>query len=59
MQILAELLSEDLPEITWQVHSISQFLDLYTHWPRSTRSWTARPTPTRPCARGLPTWAPL
>ncbi|MGW8528975.1 hypothetical protein [Nocardiopsis sp. NPDC055824] len=34
VQILAQLLSKDLPEITWQVHSISKFLDLYTHWPR-------------------------
>ncbi|APC37834.1 hypothetical protein A9R04_25545 [Nocardiopsis dassonvillei] len=33
-QILARLLSEDLPEITWQVYEVSRFLDLYTGHPQ-------------------------
>ncbi|MFC9086989.1 hypothetical protein [Nocardiopsis dassonvillei] len=33
-QILARLLSEDLPEVTWQVYEVSRFLDLYTGHPQ-------------------------
>ncbi|MGW9447141.1 hypothetical protein [Bacillus mobilis] len=32
-QILARLLSEDLPEITWHLSSVSRFLHLFTDYP--------------------------